>query len=111
MNNVVIVSGGEQRDSAIPIHVSILPKLPSHPGWHITLSRVPCLAPISECRAVCQSGLLQCFVMKQSKILCYQSKRQNDWELTLSSSSLCSEHSYVRLIEGVIFHRYFCKLL
>ena len=107
----MIVSSEQQRNSAIPIHVSILPKLPSHPGWHITLSRVPCLAPISECRAVCQSGLLQCFVMKQSKILCYQSKRQNDWELTLSSSSLCSEHSYVRLIEGVIFHRYFCKLL
>ena len=87
------------------------PKLPSHPGWHRTLSRVPCLAPFLERRAVCQSGLLQCFVMQQSKILCYQSKRQNDWELTPSSSSLCSEHSHVHLIEGVIFHRYFCKLL
>ena len=41
-NNVVIVSGEQQRDSATHIHVSILPKLPSHPGCHITLSRVPC---------------------------------------------------------------------
>ena len=42
INNVVIVSGGQQRDSAIHIHVSILPRLFSHPGCHITLSRVPC---------------------------------------------------------------------
>ena len=40
INNVVIVSGGQQRDSTIHIHVSILPKLPSHPHCHITLSRV-----------------------------------------------------------------------
>ena len=39
--NVVIVSGKQQRDSGIHIHVSISPKLPSHPGCHITWSRVP----------------------------------------------------------------------
>ena len=42
MNSVVIVSGEQQRDSAIHIHVSILPQTPSHPGCHITLSKVPC---------------------------------------------------------------------
>ena len=31
INNVVIVSGEEQRDSAIHIHVSIFPQTPSHP--------------------------------------------------------------------------------
>ena len=40
INNVVIVSGEQQRDSAIHINVSILPKLHSH-GCPITLSRVP----------------------------------------------------------------------
>ena len=42
INNVVIGSGGQQRDSAIHIHVSILPQIPSHPGFQVTLSRVPC---------------------------------------------------------------------
>ena len=42
INNVVIVPGGQQRDSAIHIHASILSKTPSHPGYHITQSRVPC---------------------------------------------------------------------
>ena len=42
INNVVVISGEQQRDSAIHIHVSILCKLPSHPGFQITLSRVPC---------------------------------------------------------------------
>ena len=27
---------------AFSIHVSILTQPPSHPGWHVTLSRVPC---------------------------------------------------------------------
>ena len=36
------VSGEQQRDSVIHIHVSILP---SHRGCHITLSRVPCAIP------------------------------------------------------------------
>ena len=39
---VMIVSGKQQRDLVIHIHVSILPQNPFHPGWHITLSRVPC---------------------------------------------------------------------
>ena len=42
----MIVSGGQQRDSAIHIHVSILPRLPSHPGCHIPLSGVPCALPV-----------------------------------------------------------------
>ena len=42
INNVVIVSGEQQRNSVILIHVSIFPRTPSHAGWHITLSRVPC---------------------------------------------------------------------
>ena len=41
-NNAVIVSGGQPRDPAIHTYVSILPKLLSHPGCCITLSRVPC---------------------------------------------------------------------
>ena len=43
INNVVIVLGGQRRDSAIPIPYMYLfsPKLPSHPGWRITLSTVP----------------------------------------------------------------------
>ena len=36
MNSVVIVSGGQQRDSTILIHVSILPQTPSNPGCCIT---------------------------------------------------------------------------
>ena len=35
----MIVSGEQQRDSVIHIHISFLPKLPSHPGCRITLSR------------------------------------------------------------------------
>ena len=38
MNNVMIVSGGQQRGSATHIHVPILL---SHPGCHTMLSRVP----------------------------------------------------------------------
>ena len=40
INNFVIVSGGQQRDSAILYPFS--PKLTFHPGCHITLSTVPC---------------------------------------------------------------------
>ena len=39
---IVIVSGGQQRDPAIHIRVSILPQTLPHPGCHITLSSVPC---------------------------------------------------------------------
>ena len=41
INTVVIVSSGQERDSAIHIHVSILPQTPPHAGCHIILSRVP----------------------------------------------------------------------
>ena len=41
INNVVVVSGEHQRDSAICIHVSILIKPISHPGCLIILNRVP----------------------------------------------------------------------
>ena len=43
INNIVIVSGEQWRNSAICIHISILPLIPLCPGWHITLSRVPCV--------------------------------------------------------------------
>ena len=44
INNVVIVSGGQQRDSAIHIYMySFSPKLSSHPGCHITVNKVPWL--------------------------------------------------------------------
>ena len=36
------VSGGQQRGSAIHTQVSFSPRLPSHPGCHVALSRVPC---------------------------------------------------------------------
>ena len=62
INNVVIVSGAQQRDSAIHIHVSILfqtplpPRLPHNikqsslyyivgPCWLSILNRVPCTCP------------------------------------------------------------------
>ena len=45
INDVVAVSGRQGRDSAIHMHVSFSPKLPSHPGCRITLSRVPCAVP------------------------------------------------------------------
>ena len=32
INDVVIVSGGQQRDSAMRIHVSFLPRTPSQPA-------------------------------------------------------------------------------
>ena len=41
-NSVVIVSDVQGRDSAIHMHVFVLSELLSHPGCHITLSRVPC---------------------------------------------------------------------
>ena len=37
VDNVVIVSCRQQRDSVMHIYVSILPKFPSHPGCHIEL--------------------------------------------------------------------------
>ena len=37
-NNIVTVSGDPQRDSAI--HTHAFSRKPSHPGGHITLSRV-----------------------------------------------------------------------
>ena len=40
INSVVVVSGEQQRDSAICIHSP--PKPSSDPGWHITLCRGPC---------------------------------------------------------------------
>ena len=40
INNVVIVSGGQQRDSAIHLYVSILPQTPLPSGCHMTLRRV-----------------------------------------------------------------------
>ena len=43
VSNVVTALGTWQRDSAMHIGVSTLPKLPAHPGCHITLSRVPCV--------------------------------------------------------------------
>ena len=43
INNVMIVSGKQWRDSAIYIHMyPFSPKLPSHLGCYVTLSRVPC---------------------------------------------------------------------
>ena len=39
---VITVSGEQRRDSAIHIHVSMLPQTPLCPGCHVTLSRVPC---------------------------------------------------------------------
>ena len=42
MNSVVIVSGGQQRDSVIHIHVPIHPQTPLLSRLHKTLSRVPC---------------------------------------------------------------------
>ena len=43
INNVVIASGEQQRDSAIHYMYPFSPQPPSHPGCHATLSRVPCV--------------------------------------------------------------------
>ena len=43
INNAVIVSDGQQKNSATHIHVSVLPQLPSHPDSHITLAELPVL--------------------------------------------------------------------
>ena len=40
--NVVLVSGVQQSDSIIHIHIFILFRLFSHIGYHRILSRVPC---------------------------------------------------------------------
>ena len=37
---MLTVSGEQRRDSSIYAYVSILPQTPSHPGCHLTLSRV-----------------------------------------------------------------------
>ena len=42
INNAVIPSGRQQRDSVIHIHVSILRQTPLSSSCHITLNRVPC---------------------------------------------------------------------
>ena len=44
IDTVVIVSSGQEKDSAIHIHVSIPPQTPLHSGCHIILSRVPLYA-------------------------------------------------------------------
>ena len=42
INNVEIISGGQQRDSAIHIYLYLFShKPPAHPGCHIKLSRIP----------------------------------------------------------------------
>ena len=50
---VVMVSGGQQRDSAAHTRVPTLPKLPSHPGCHITLSRAPWTHPYFHSSSLC----------------------------------------------------------
>ena len=47
-NNAVTVSGKQQRDSAVHIHVPTLPQTPSHPGCHIALSRALCAIGTQE---------------------------------------------------------------
>ena len=43
MNNVVVIPGEQQRDSAIYTDMyPFSPKLSSHPACRIALSRVPC---------------------------------------------------------------------
>ena len=42
VDNAVIALGEERRDAVIHTHAPIHPQAPSLPGWHITLSRVPC---------------------------------------------------------------------
>ena len=55
----MIISGEQQRDSAIHTHVSILLQTPpTHPGCHITLSRVPCACTVGPCWL---SVLFRCF--------------------------------------------------
>ena len=49
INNAVIVSGEQWRDSVIHMHVFILPKLPSHPGCHATLSRESLYYTVGSC--------------------------------------------------------------
>ena len=73
VNNVVIVSGGQQGNSAIHIQVylstyPLSPRLPSHPGCHITLSRVPCA--IREVLVGYSFQLQQC-VHVHPKLPCY----------------------------------------
>jgi len=41
--------GGQQKDSAITYSYSFFPKLPYHPGHHITLSSVLCAITIGSC--------------------------------------------------------------
>ena len=50
---VVMVSGGQQRDSAAHTRVPLSPKLPSHPGCHITLSRAPWTHPYFHSSSLC----------------------------------------------------------
>ena len=60
MNNVVIVSGGEQRDSAIPIHVSILPytPLPSSLAHNAEQSSLSCTHfRMQSCMQSCMQSL------------------------------------------------------
>ena len=48
INNVVILSGEKQRDSAIHTHVSVLPPN-ALPIQAATLSRVPCATQLGPC--------------------------------------------------------------
>ena len=63
INNVAIVSDEQWRNSAIHIHASILSQISSHPGCHITLSKVSCTIQWSllvirfEYSSVCMSIL------------------------------------------------------
>ena len=58
------------------------PTLPSHPALHIMLSRVPCLVPTLECKAVCRAvcrvwaPTMLCHETEQNPLL---SEQETEW--------------------------------
>ena len=78
VNNAVVISGAQQKDLVKHKHVSILTKLPSQRGRHITLSRVPCALQWSLFVTHFKySSVLHFYFLEVSSLIrCYTIRRQ-----------------------------------
>ena len=81
INNAVIVSGEQQRDSAIHTHGSLLPHSP--PGCHMTLSRVSWYLAGRRHRHLCS-------VYGQYKWLPYLLVSKNCYTIFYTQKNICS---------------------
>ena len=89
ISNVVIVSGGQRRDSTIHIHVSRLPQTPRPSRLHRT--PVPCLSLDPWFWLPC--GLTRCLGLKDSAL-----KPRESWVTMMNWSHLVSALCYISIL-------------